>query len=263
MIVALHHEPRLAHQKEWLGYFAKGMQEHGHRVRMKEGFDPVDCDLAVFWSIHPRTMAIRENQKRNGNRFIVMERGFIGDRTKWASVGYDDIAGYADFCNENSPSDRWDKKTFDVEDWNPGSEYILLIGQVPTDSSLRGLDWYKWHGETVRELQRIQKLPVRLRPHPIMDRNYKRSLAEDLESAACIVTYCSTTGVQAIEAGKPVIALSEGAMCYPVSGHSLEDVLKPPTPDRDQWLYDLMYAQWHKRELSTGRCWEHLKKGLE
>lgn len=268
MRINIHIDPHFEHHFIWGEAFAKGVLAHGLMPQVISGFNPGDCDLAVFWSHHPRTMAIRERQRANGLDYLVMERGYLGDRKKWTSLGYNGQNGRADFLNVDSPSDRWDRYPKWVEKpWNPGNEYILLIGQVPTDSAVGHINFERWIYETIKHLEWLIDLPVKFRPHPITEGRYlshhyeKKELIEDLSQATCVVTFNSTAGVDAVMDGIPVIALDRGSMAWPVAGHQLEDIKNPPMPDRSQWLYDLAYTQWTKREIKSGKAWEHLKSG--
>src|SRR6185436_6189038 len=62
-------------------------------------------------------------------------------------------------------------------------EHILLIGQVPGDASLRGLDVVKWLESTVIDLRLITQRPIVIRPHPLSPaaalRRLRRRLAKD------------------------------------------------------------------------------------
>ncbi len=269
MRIVIHCRREFQHHVTWSNAFAKGLNAHGITARIIDGYTYTDCDLAVFWGHHSSKQAIMEKQFALGLNYLVAEGGYVGDRMKWISLGYNGLNGQADFCNENSPPDRWKKHPEKEKPWNPGEEYILLIGQVPTDCAVRGVNFVQWAEETRMELVNIPGLPVLFRPHPLMERPAKtvsyrenqRDLEKAFAGAACVVTFNSTTGVNAILAGKPVIALDTRSMAWPVAGHELVDVLDPPMPDRQQWLNDLAYSQWTLKEIERGLAWEHLKRG--
>jgi len=270
MKISIHVESRFEHHRYWCSLFAAGLRAHGHHPNMVEGFHPTECDLAVFWSHHPRTLAIRQRQMAAGADYLVMERGYIGDRKKWTSLGFNGQNGRADFLNENSPSDRWDRyPSWNEKPWHPGSDYILLIGQVPTDSAVGHIDFKSWVVNTIKHLKQITDLPIEYRPHPIAQGRHlshkyeKAELIDEISRAAAVVTFNSTAGVDAVMDGIPVIAMDEGSMAWPMAGHDLVDVLDPPMPDRTQWLQDLAYCQWNKKEISSGKAWDHLKNKTE
>ena len=44
-----------------------------------------------------------------------------------------------------------------------------------------------------------------------------------------------------------------------VCERSLENVENPRTPDREQWINDLCYAEWSLKECEEGEPWRHLR----
>ncbi len=103
------------------------------------------------------------------------------------------------------------------------------------------------------------------RPHP-KDLNYlvpkgalfsNNSLEVDLAGARGVVTLSSTVGVDAVLAGKPVLAYDPISMVYDIAGHHVEQF--PETMDREQWAHNLAYCQWTEKEIRNGEAWEHLK----
>lgn len=81
-------------------------------------------------------------------------------------------------------------------------------------------------------------------------------LIDDLHWAALAVSYNSTAGVEAVLAGVPTVTLDEGAMAWPVSGHTIFDRVKP---DREAWCHQLAWTQFSLDEIRSGFCWEMLK----
>ncbi len=260
MRVSIHYRKEFQHHAIWADAFTRGLGRHGIVPRTIDGWSPTDCDLAVFWGHHFRSKAVREVQLSRGLNYLVAERGYVGDRKEWTSLGYNGLNGQADFCNENSPGDRWKEHPEKAKAWSPGSKYILLIGQVPTDSAVLGINFDRWVKDTTMELEQFAKLPVVFRPHPLIEKP-RLDLEKELISAACVVTYSSTAGVNAVLAGKPVIAFDPRSMVWPIAGHELADVFDPPMPDRKQWLNNLAYSQWTLKEIERGVAWEHLKRG--
>ena len=79
-----------------------------------------------------------------------------------------------------------------------------------------------------------------------------------LQGAKAVVTYNSTSAVDAIVQGIPAITMDKGSISYPVSQHTLADIKALEYPDRTQWLNGLGYAQWTMVEMSKGLPWAHL-----
>lgn len=232
------------------------------------------CDVAVMFGLEkykfPVTKAkgeiIRKARECNAGVLIV-EQGYI-KRTDFRAVGWNGINGHADFRNDGMPPDRWQKLNVTLAPWHQKSGgYVLVCGQVPWDVSVQDGNHLAWCRETVDEAKR-RGFKVRFRPHPYaVKRNVVHdvacdisaaTLADDLASARCVVTYNSNTGVDAILAGVPVIAFDDGSMVRTIAGRSLDDLGNPPTPDRTQWAYDIAYAQWTMDELANGAAWAHI-----
>lgn len=269
MRITIHFHDTLKHHSFWGNSFAEGLRSHGIEPQITIGYNPSDCDLAVFWGHHERARAIMEAQLSRGLHYLVMERGYFGDRFAWTSLGYDGHNGRADFCNTKSSGDRWRRHRRRMKAWNPGNEYILLIGQVPTDAAIAKINIEKWYDETVTWLKDITDIPIKFRPHPMTmqpvpienPKATNRQLHRDIKNARCVVTFNSTFGVDSILAGIPVITVDQGSMVWSIASHDLADVTNPPMPERKQWAHDLAYCQWSKEEIESGIAWEHLKNG--
>ncbi len=154
----------------------------------------------------------------------------------------------------------------DLKNWNPPADgYALLMGQVPGDMSVRHVDLGTWYRETKAALKE-RGWKVLFRPHPLADRragitdDYRvaqqadlADLGRALEGAAVVVTFNSNAGVDAVMAGRPVIALDRGSMVWEVAGHDLDTVIMP---SRSDWAKRLAWCQYTKDEMETGFCWE-------
>jgi hypothetical protein len=144
--------------------------------------------------------------------------------------------------------------------WNPEGEYVLLIGQVQGDAALQGRSLSAWYAQTAKEAEAVYGLPVRFRRHPMESRRGirrnvpgatldERPLLEALEGAAVVVTWNSNTGVESMVAGKPTVAIDEGAMAWPVAAHALGEAANP---DRSAWAHRLAWRQWSLDEIRNG-----------
>ena len=269
MRVAIHVNPAMDHHVTWGIAFAEGLRRHRINASIESGYDSVDCDLVVFWGHGKKQQTIGQIQREKELHYLVMERWFFGGDFEHISLGYDGLNGQADFCNANSPPDRWEPHKHLMKPWNPGGEYVLLIGQVPGDNSCSHVNIQQWYVESVMKARAIQDLPVVFRHHPkyqnpvipcgieVMD----GSLEDCLKGAACVITFSSTVGVDALLAGKPVVAADPISMAWPLAGHNVEEI--PPVLDRQQWAYDLAYTQWTEQEIRTGAAWIHLRQKYE
>lgn len=249
-----------------LRLFASGLKRHGITTEMRAASRYRPCDLAVMWA-HKQPQVIAE-QRRHGRDYLVMERGYFGDRFAMTSLGFNGLNGHAEFHNASSPSDRWSRYGVPVHEWRDGGDYVLIMGQVPTDASLKTCPNYRrWVGEAARKAKEFYGLPVKFRQHPHPAASSFRpegltilggTLEQSLANAAAAIVWNSNSGVDAGLAGVPVIACDRGSMAWPIATHAIGQALV--RPDRSQWLNDLGYCQWTEDEIATGVAWDHLQQ---
>ena len=265
MKIALHCN-NSAHQKTHVAWMAEGLKQHGVECVLAGYDEPVDCDVAVVWGWKQRKIIVQ------AKRVLVMERGHVGDRMTFTSMGWGGLGGRAKYPCIDDGGARW-REHFDglMKEWQPGGGSALICGQCDGDASLLGLDFRQWaEGITAALLKRGER--VVYRPHPTMLRsNYRwcpvgaefseRSLADDLKSAAFVVTYNSTAGVDAVLAGAATITRDQGAMAWPVTSHSLDEPLV--RPDRSAWAHQMAWSQWLPDEISSGVAWAAVSEVMQ
>lgn len=247
-------------------FVAAGFRRHG--IEPKITSRQRECDLAVVWGIKDVEVDLTLCR-----RVLVFERGYLGKRKRWTAAGFDGLNGLADFHNKHSPSDRWRAWEHEVGPMLPWETRdhgpVLVLGQVPGDASLRGLDTARWCVDMAARLE-AAGLPVAIRWHPLakgMPTKLKYPvlgkelpLKEAVRSSRYVVTFNSNSAVDAVMAGVPAVAIDRGSMAWGVTGR--DPLVQPPTPDREQWVHDLMYTQWCREEIEAGDAWEHLRDGM-
>ena len=157
----------------------------------------------------------------------------------WSSWGYNGIAGGAyrpEAPDEPrpTPSTSPRKETGDT----------LIIGQKPTDHSLRGSDHVGWLEAKLRESPR-----AKLRHHPLMV-DPPCTIEEALDGVQSVITYTSTVGVDAAVAGCKVIV--EGPGSWWIQGI-----------EREAHLHALSWAAFTHDEYRTRRVAEHILSGYD
>src|SRR5690606_9411713 len=99
-----------------------------------------------------------------GKDVLVMEMGYIGDRTRYNSLGWNGLNGYAQFAEY--PKDggkRFREHGGVIHPWRGDNEKpVLLLGQVPTDQSLQGENIEEIYNRWMKKIDR----PVVFRQHP-------------------------------------------------------------------------------------------------
>lgn len=158
--------------------------------------------------------------------------------------------------------------------------HILVVGQVPGDASLRGIDIQAWILACCTELRKLTDREIRVRPHPLARGFVSAALnsrlaalgvgiedvslpfAQSLSEAWSVVTYSSGAAIDALLSGVPAIALSPASFAWEVTDHRLDCAVEPTLYDREEWLGKIAAAQWFESEIASGEVWEPLLKAL-
>ena len=249
------------HQFEACTRFARGLERFGIRACIRSSKDVVESDLAVLWG--HRQSRIIDPQRRAGRHYLVMERGYIGDRFTWTSLGFDGLNGRAKFPKIDDGLTRWNRffKNY-LKPWRESkSNMAVIMGQCRGDASLKGVNFEKWAKETAEKLHGDKFMPL-FRPHPGDPqvqipgvRNLHGELKAALDQAALAVTFNSNSGVDAVLNGTPAYAEDPGSMIYDIA---LKD-FHGNTPDRTAWTKKMAYTQWLPEEIESGDAWEALR----
>lgn len=254
--------------------FAKGVEAQGdqvNRIPIEEGYK--SCDVAVVFGMgkrqvptsYPRGEIIYEHRYRERKPIVLMERGFV-KRGEYYGAALDGLNGLGYFGNANSPSDRWDALGVEIKPYRTGN-HILVCGQVPWDASVQHTDHMAWCENAIKKIQSMTSREVRFRPHPeVKHLDYGMPVSintweDDLEDAHAIVTFSSTSSALAVLEGIPIFSLDPGSIAYNISNTTLtpELIESPVQHKREQWAYDLAYAQWTADEFETGQAWKQLR----
>ena len=250
--------------KRWIDAFAQGLHVHGVPFRILPSSSYSPSDIAVCWGCnHPWL----EEQKAYG-RLLILERGFIGDRTQWTAAGWEGINGRADFRND-LPGERLEKMGWTLEDWQYNTDGVILVaGQVAGDNSVKHLKIDVIYRQAISDLLDCTHRKIVFRPHPLSRRDSWKHLGvplsqiedpiKDINRAFVTVSINSNFGVDSIVNGVPHICLDVGSMAWEVSGLTALDAVFPYYPDRKTWLKKLAYCQWNTKEMETGLTWAHI-----
>lgn len=270
------------HQKFPMESMACGLRKHGIEPVFKSDIDSrVEiADIMFVWAWKPHRPTthwkrIERAQKSRGNHFIVMERGYIGDRFHWTSLGYDGLNGNADFCNKNITDPSRFNKNFGNLLQAPKQNHtgkVLVIGQCRHDASVAHVNIEDWYRRTIRELNKQHKQVI-FRPHPLERQPWKdtsvrytvdnnKNLEDTLDVVDSVVTFSSNSGVISTLYGIPTISFDKGSMVYDITKHDLSD-LNYISPDRQSWASKMAYTQWSLKEMESGEAWEHLKSKID
>lgn len=243
--------PRHAHGQRWLSALAAGFARLGIPCRWVDGASPpLPEEWLVVWGHND--VAALEAQRAAGGDYLVAECGYLGDRLAQCSLGFNGLHGAAWVPppGDTRRGQRWAH----LLQPRHGGRYALIMGQVPGDAAIAGVDFPAWV-EFKAHVARKRGLPVYYRPHPLGSHACALpvlggSLAEDLAGAAVVYTYSSNSGVDAVLAGCAVQADSPRSMVY---GGMI---------DRPRWLNSLAWRQWTEREVAGGAPLAHFLRHL-
>ena len=242
-----------------------GLKRHGYDpvIVPKGSLPPEGSPFIVCWGW-------REGRRLReaGHNVLVMERGYIGDRFYWTSLGWNGLNGRATWNVPGDNGQRFEEHHGHLlKPWKQDRDgYALLIGQVRGDAALADVVIDHWYLEAAAALHR-NGYKVKFRPHPesirrkidgraLLQHRLHGTLEEALAGASCVVTYNSNTGVEAALAGLPVIACDEGSMAWPVATHGIDQPLV--TPDRQEWCRRMAWRQWTPDEIASGFALDHV-----
>lgn len=252
----------MAHQVEHANAMAMGLNKHNQMVCIQEPGGHLS-GMVICWG-----WAVGEFYRDLGCEVLVMERGYIGDRQKYTSLGWNGLNGRARF-----PSYFDGTRFIDFENlykpFKTAGSYAIIMGQVSGDMSLKGVNIWDWYKNTASQLMALG-MPVMFRPHPVSVQYGESTkidgattmfcaLQDALAQAAVVVTYNSNSGVDSMLAGKPTIAIDKGSMAFPICEHDLIIQKAEPT-FRREWLERISWCQWTLQEISNGTAWEHVKE---
>lgn len=202
----------------------------------------LDCDIAILHGVRdPLVEAYRHVPT------FIIESGYlkrINTRADAYSghwqLSYSKLNGLPDF---RCPPDRFDSLQFPLARSVRRKGYVLVLGQVPTDSALNGTD----HGACLRTQiadYEAQGFEVRYRPHPRGGLTLNGiaslggTLSDALDGCCAVVTYNSTSGFQVLLQGIPI-------MCDPCAPYyELSGMTCPPVSVRKLFFDRVGYGQW-------------------
>lgn len=239
------------------------------------------ADVAVMVGLRAHTREVVDAYRAAGRRTIVLDKGAIRVRnaSDYVRVYLDGGSSLAYLMRERRPPDRWEALQIDAARprRTSRSHHVLYA-----NNSQKVHDYWRLGSAdelTERTFALMRRMaprrPMVFRPKPrAMDfrevedvrTSVKPETIEDaLENCHVLVTYTSHCSVNAVLAGVPVVALGPNPAA-PIAGKYLEQILDPPVPDeaaRDQWLFNMAYAQWTEDELASGEAWEFIRGEIE
>lgn len=247
---------RSEHQLQHQEAFYKGALKMGFAAKKGSSSESIRNSRIACWGW------------RAGKRFfdkgcqvLVMERGYIGDRFKYASLGWNGLNNYASFPEyEFDNLKRFHSHGGELKPWKKDGDCILILGQVPNDASLKGKNLVPWYARMAIQCKEIYNLPVYFRPHPDCERKgisqhvpntmlSQGDLNTALSRALFTVSYNSNSCLDSVMAGIPCYAGDKGTMAWDLCMRDLKDII---TPERERIVSHIAWTQFDLEEISNG-----------
>jgi hypothetical protein len=223
MRVAIHLKPHKTTVNERSACLGRLLEARGHKVTWTTRDFVVPTDLTIQTCFAP-SVALKSAIEHQ-IPFLVMEAPYFRtfyDKNHSAAWGYNGLAGGS--WRPDPPIEARPKP--ELQPMRDEGK-TLIIGQKPTDISLRGSDHIQWL------LDRFDEFPeADFRPHPLMiyPRETFPSIEEALVGYKQVITYNSTVGVDATIAGCEV-RVDGPCSLAPKAGVS-----------REEWIHDLSWS---------------------
>ena len=245
------------------------LRVHGYMLEENS----MNSNMAVIWSVlwHGRMAANRkvyEHYRAQGRPVIVIDVGALYRGHTW-KIAVNNITrdGYYGHT-ENLDWDRPRKLGISLAVTAFHRPEILIAAQHQYSLQVADLPSIEaWIYKQIIDLQAITDRPIRVRPHPRSTLNLKllpsdivleepNYLADTYDSfdlhfdCHAVVNYNSGPGIQAAISGtRPIVDSS--SLALPVS-ISIQDIEKPYTQDRDQWLVEICHTEYTIPEIQQG-----------
>jgi len=221
------HASALAHQVRWANALQAGLAAHGIAAQISHSPD-TEADMHIVqgpwfalnrWRHHPRTLYL--------------------DRAHW---------GDPDCVSLHWLRDGEKRRT-------EGNPYRTHPVPRPWKSGRRLLVLCDYGHDGTQELHRCRPLfdEITVRRHPAEGGGGE--LAENLAAHDIAIGRRSTALIDAALAGLPVISCDPHSPVAPIAGR-VQDIR---TPDREPWLRDLAWHNWHIDEVTRGDAWQFLR----
>jgi hypothetical protein len=277
--------------------FLVGVEKLDDSAYYHQGFDLVDCDVAVIQGWQHRRgktaphLKLRENiinhQTKNGKYVCVADSNlflYATDKNqphhylRYSFNGVFPSTGI--YCDNQVDSRRWQQISKDLnirlENKKQDGKNILICLQRHGGWSMGSIDINSWINMVISSIRQYSDRTIVLRPHPKDNnanqylKNVKKdskvkisqnqSLDLDLAKAWCVVNHNSSSIVGAIIKGYPAfITDPNNSQCAEVSYSSFSKIESPEEFDREKWLQRISMFHWKFTELEDGTAWRHMR----
>jgi hypothetical protein len=212
--------------------------------------------IIIVWSYRKA-----EYLKSKGYDVLVCEMSYLAHRYNYVSLAWNGLNNYGKFFDY--PPDkgaRFFKMGLSLKDWKLNKDsYVLILGQVPGDMSLKNENIQKLYLDWIQILEeKNEKIIFRHHPESLKFKKkwnipekyiVPNTLIDDISNAKYSLCFNSNSAVDSIINGIPCVAMDSGTMVYDICGKNIGDII---TPDREETFYRLAWKQFTVQEIAEG-----------
>jgi hypothetical protein len=262
---------------------------------LHEGFDLIDCDLAVIQGfVHEQGKVlphlilrkqILEKQAHNKKNTLIADSNlFLYSNTvnpqhylRYSLNGIFPTTGF--YFDKNIIPERWTKISknlnLDLKPWRKSGNHILICAQRNGGWSMQGYNVIDWIKNTINEIRKHSDRPIIVRGHPgdkktsfqglqkFVKISTQTNLIDDLRNSWATITYNSSPGVASAIEGIPVFVLDKNflnSQASDVANKDLQFIEAPKMPERQTWIEKISMSHWNFEELKSGEAWAYIRE---
>lgn len=283
------------HKMDIIKNFIEGVRMCGDNGLVYEGFDMLDCDVAMMQGfVHDKSAHVPHIQLRrdivanqrnkcfvtaDANLFLYKNRKNEPHHYLRYSINgvFNDTGVY---CNDTYTDHQWKKIQRDLgivmKPWTINErEFVLLCLQRNGGWSMKGKDVVVWANSKIAEIRKYTTRPIMVRPHPgdkkapeyvrgISGENVRISfeplIEHDLAKSCVTIGYNSSPLVASVIEGVPIIVEDpKSSQVEEVCHTELSQLAKLKPLDREEWIKKIAQCHWSFADLRSGEAWQHMK----
>lgn len=210
--------------------------------------DPPPGEPFVCWGHLWNSARIVPPAWEAGTPFYFIDNGYL-EPANGTAKGYYAVT-YRSFSPMLLDDPDMSRLPVTMKDWrDPATNsqgHILVCVPGPGFGKMFGWNieaWVKGIGDRLRQMT-DRKVVIRNKSSSV-------PLVVDMAGASVVVTHSSKAAVAAVREGIPCI-VEPLSCCAPVCGSNLNELEKPPMPDRSKWWASMMCQQFTLDELRRG-----------